>query len=81
MLVRLAKIIAVLIVTALAVVGLVFDLKLQNGGLSDWGKIALALTFISGITAVMLEAWEHRNDKQKEKIDEIIQGERKKISK
>ena len=78
MIFRLAKILAILIVTVSAVVAVTYDLKLPNGDLSIWGKMVIALTTLSGITAVILEGWEHLSEKNKEKIEEATQKDRKK---
>jgi hypothetical protein len=65
---RIIKIVAVSIVTALAVIGLVFDFKTPGGSLNGWGQIALALIILSAITAIFLEAWQYRKERESERL-------------
>jgi hypothetical protein len=74
MTIKLIKVFSVLILTALAVVSLLFDFK-ENGHLNNWGRLALIITSIAGCTAVLIEILEYR----KEVVEEARAQERQEI--
>lgn len=74
---RTVKIVAVLIVTALAIIGLLFDFRTSSGSLNAWGRIALALMLVSGIVAIVLEIWEYRKEKRSEWLSAEQQKEQR----
>jgi hypothetical protein len=79
MIIRIINILSVIILTISAVVGLLFDFKDKEGHLTSWGIVALVITVISGLTAVVTEILEYRTEKEEEKLDEAREDERKKL--
>ncbi len=79
MTVRIINILSVIILTISAVVGLLFDFKDKDGNLTQWGIVALIITAVSGLTAIITEILEYKKEKDDDNIETAREQERKKI--
>ena len=76
---RIIKVVAVVNVTALAVIGLMFGFKTPGGSLNGWGQVALTLMLLSGTTAIFLDIWEYWKEKEGQRLSKQKEEEQKRL--
>ena len=73
---RIINIISVIVLTASAVIGLLFDFRDETGIITEWGIIVLSITILSGISAIITEILEYREKRKDDLISETKEANR-----
>jgi len=70
------KIISIIILTASAVISLLFNFKNIDGTITEWGIVTIIIVLISGIIAILLEILENKEKNRQKKISEFAEKRR-----
>ncbi len=78
MIIRIIKTISIILLTASAIIALIYNLK-DNGQISIYGKITLLIVIISSLATIVLEILQQKKEKEKERLQEAKEEAEQKI--